>query len=166
MNNNMVSIDVGYESFLAPEMFFHPVSLKNVKFFCRNLFIKTSSSRLRRQLMMLFSHVQQGIVLNCTTTLCCQAVRLCSRVLMIVCRRIFRSVSTQDCQSITSCQARKVKLSVKCHKTQCRDMLFGLEVQFLVLKTISPKFVTVAKIMLSMDLQSVVRTQSLEIELL
>ncbi len=48
MNNNMVSIDVGYESFLAPEMFFHPVSLKNVKFFCRNLFIKTSSSRLRR----------------------------------------------------------------------------------------------------------------------
>lgn len=24
MNNNMVSIDVGYESFLAPEMFFHP----------------------------------------------------------------------------------------------------------------------------------------------
>jgi actin-related protein 3 len=24
LNNNMVSIDVGYESFLAPEMFFHP----------------------------------------------------------------------------------------------------------------------------------------------
>ena len=24
MNNNMVNIDVGYERFLAPEMFFHP----------------------------------------------------------------------------------------------------------------------------------------------
>lgn len=24
LNNNMVSLDVGYESFLAPEMFFHP----------------------------------------------------------------------------------------------------------------------------------------------
>ena len=27
MNNNMVDIDVGYERFLGPEMFFHPVSI-------------------------------------------------------------------------------------------------------------------------------------------
>lgn len=27
MNNNLVEIDVGYERFLGPEMFFHPVSL-------------------------------------------------------------------------------------------------------------------------------------------
>jgi hypothetical protein len=83
---------------------------------------------------------------------------------MIDFRRIFRSVLTQDCQSLTSCQARKVKLGVKCHKTLCRDMLFGLVVQFLDLKTTSPKFVTVVKIMQSMDLQSAVRTQSSEID--
>lgn len=27
LSNKMVSVDVGYESFLAPEMFFHPVSI-------------------------------------------------------------------------------------------------------------------------------------------
>jgi len=27
INGNMVNIDVGYERFLGPEMFFHPVSL-------------------------------------------------------------------------------------------------------------------------------------------
>jgi hypothetical protein len=48
MSNNMVSIDVGYESFLAPEMFFHPVSLYVINNYFRNLFIKTSLSLLRR----------------------------------------------------------------------------------------------------------------------
>jgi len=27
LNNNMVNIDVGYERFLGPEMFFHPVRI-------------------------------------------------------------------------------------------------------------------------------------------
>jgi hypothetical protein len=27
INNNMVELDVGYERFLGPEMFFHPVSI-------------------------------------------------------------------------------------------------------------------------------------------
>ena len=40
MNNNMVEIDVGYERFLAPEMFFHPVS----KFY--NIFLGICSLRL------------------------------------------------------------------------------------------------------------------------
>ena len=30
LNGNMVDIDVGYERFLGPEMFFHPVSISNL----------------------------------------------------------------------------------------------------------------------------------------
>lgn len=68
LNNNMVSLDVGYESFLAPEMFFHPVSATHTNKKNRNLFIKTTSNHLKRLSMMQFNHAQLSTVLNYTTT--------------------------------------------------------------------------------------------------
>ena len=56
MNNNMVEIDVGYERFLAPEMFFHPVS-KFYNIFFRNLFIKIGTNQLKKYLTMQYNHV-------------------------------------------------------------------------------------------------------------
>lgn len=47
INNNMVEIDVGYERFLGPEMFFHPVSAP-LKELCRNSSTRTGPSLLRR----------------------------------------------------------------------------------------------------------------------
>lgn len=47
INGNMVNIDVGYERFLGPEMFFHPVS-HIITNRCRNLSIKTGANPLER----------------------------------------------------------------------------------------------------------------------
>lgn len=40
INNNLVEMDIGYERFLGPEMFFHPVSAPRVRP-CRNSFTRT-----------------------------------------------------------------------------------------------------------------------------
>jgi actin-related protein len=45
--SKQVEIDVGYERFLGPEMFFHPVSQFDLfMFLCRNLFIQTGGCHL------------------------------------------------------------------------------------------------------------------------
>lgn len=48
LNNNMVSLDVGYESFLAPEMFFHPVSKPTYLNLFRNSSTKTGLNLLKK----------------------------------------------------------------------------------------------------------------------
>ena len=78
LNGNMVDIDVGYERFLGPEMFFHPVSLLIFNISCRNSSTKIGLSLLKKLLMMLFNFVQLTTALNYTTILFYLEVALCS----------------------------------------------------------------------------------------
>ena len=76
-----MEIDVAYERFLGPEMFFHPVCTI-FEFFIltkyRNLFIKIGVHLLTKSLTMQYNHVQWITEEDCTRTLYCQGVALYS----------------------------------------------------------------------------------------
>ena len=94
-----VEIDVGYERFLGPEMFFHPVScfanyLSNYAFYFRNSSIKISELHWMRLLIKLFSHVQWTIVESFIKTSLSLAVVLYSTTLTKDYKNLFNSALT------------------------------------------------------------------------
>jgi hypothetical protein len=105
INGNMVNIDVGYERFLGPEMFFHPVSQTLSNSFFRNSSTRIGPSHLARLSTMLFKAAQSTIEFSCIRTLFCQEAARCLRALINVLRARFKTDLTNEWPFITRCQA-------------------------------------------------------------
>lgn len=148
LNGNMVPKDVGYEAFLAPEMFFHPVSappyLINLLYFvaCRNLFTKTSKNHWRRSLTRLSTLAQSSTESNFTTILCSPAVPPCSRALMSASKPVFKRELIASARSRTQrsrMKRTKPILSAKSPRTLCNVMLSGLAAPYSAHRTTSQR---------------------------
>jgi actin-related protein len=96
LTNNMVEIDVGYERFLGPEMFFHPVSLRLhlLTKHVRNLCTKTGRSPLRRSWTRPFRRAQSTTASSFTTMWCYQEAVRSSRTSTVASRNNSKSDST------------------------------------------------------------------------
>lgn len=103
---------MGYERFLGPEMFFHPVSISDlILCFGRNLFTKTGEHLWMRLLMMLFRCVQWIIEDNYTKTLFFQEEAPFSKALIKNLKNLSKKELTQDSMDMRKLSERSQHLS-------------------------------------------------------
>ena len=138
-------MEVGYESFLAPEMYFHPVSQAGI--FCyarfRNFSTKIFRSPSTRQSTTQSTHAPSSTVFDCTKTSCYLEAQRFSRALTSVCKRCCKSAWTPSPRSRTQSwrtALKRPKSSARFPKILCSGTPSGSAVPCWVRKITSPKF--------------------------